>query len=114
MVLTVHALDKFHSFSLFLCSISEGYLDTDALLKEKLSQMQNNDGGDVILGGFVGGQGGQRPPAYTNNVQMPRYMSGDNMNIPPKRQMSNISDDSKSTITGSYESEGGNEQWYVT
>ncbi|KAL4227394.1 hypothetical protein ACF0H5_012837 [Mactra antiquata] len=89
----------------------DGYLDTDALMKEKLSQMNKNEGNDVILEGFGGGQGQPRSPGYTNNVQMPRYVSGDNSSIPPKRQMSSQSDDSKSTTTGSYESEGSHEQW---
>lgn len=82
-----------------------GYTDTDALLKEKLSQLRKNE--DGILEGI----GNPASRAQPHLQDLPRYAHGDHVDIPTKRQMSSTSDESKSTTTGSYESEGTNEQW---
>lgn len=82
--------------------LSVGYTDTDELLKEKLSQLRKSD--DGILESIGKSSKRQAPCPPLHDV-------GDNTSLPPKRQNSNPSEDSKSTTTGSYESEGSNEQW---
>ena len=76
-----------------------GYTDTAALLKEKLSQLSNNEDGQ--LEGIGKKRHAPPPPSQSNYSQ-------DNISLPPKRLNS---DDGKSTTTGSYESEGSNDQW---
>ena len=78
-----------------------GYTDTAALLKEKLQQLSNNEDGQ--LEGIGKKRHAPPPPSQSSYTQ-------DNVSLPPKRQ---TSDDGKSTTTGSYESEGSNDQWYV-
>lgn len=75
-----------------------GYTDTAALLKEKLQQLSNNEDGQ--LEGIGKKRPAPAPPSQSTYTQ-------DNVSLPPKRQ---TSDDGKSTTTGSYESEGSNEQ----
>ena len=76
------------------------FTDTAALLKEKLSQLSNNEDGPLESIGRPTKRHAPNPP--------PRHVNNDNASLPPKRQ---LSEDSKSTTTGSYESEGSSEQW---
>ncbi|XP_060554144.1 uncharacterized protein LOC132715175 isoform X2 [Ruditapes philippinarum] len=79
-----------------------GYIRTDDLLKEKLSQLHTNE--DGILEGIGG-------PVKYEDCKLPRYIPTGQDGIPTKRQLSNTSEESKSTTTGSYESEITNDQW---
>lgn len=79
------------------------YIGTDALLQEKLSQLRTNE--DGILEGI--GSATKHP----SDCKPPQYTPLDQDILPPKRQMSNTSEESKSTTTGSYESDVPNEQW---
>jgi hypothetical protein len=73
-------------------------------LKEKLSQLHTNE--DGILEGIGG-------PVKYEDCKLPRYIPTGQDGIPTKRQLSNTSEESKSTTTGSYESEITNDQWYI-
>ena len=77
-----------------------GYTDTAALLKEKLDQLSTNEDGQLE---GIGKKRHAPPPPSSHSTY-----TQDNVSLPPKRQ---VSDDGKSTTTGSYESEGSNEQW---
>ena len=80
-----------------------GYTDTAALLKEKLDQLSTNEDGPLE---GIGKKRHAPPPPSSHSTST--YTTQDNVSLPPKRQ---VSDDGKSTTTGSYESEGSNEQW---
>lgn len=84
-----------------------GLTNTDALLKEKLSQMNKN--GECELESI--GKSKKRIAPGPPLAAFPNYNTGDNDSLTPKRQTSQSSEDSKSTTTGSYQTDNENDQW---